>query len=62
VRAIPGVSQAERAGAATTLLTSDAEAVVKELMRLDPSLTDLEVTGAGLEEAFLALTGTEQDR
>ena len=62
VRAIPGVSQAERAGAATTLLTSDAEAVVKELMRLDPSLTDLEVTGAGLEEAFLALTHTETDR
>jgi len=56
------VSQAERAGAATTLLTSDAEAVVKQLMRLDPDLTDLEVTGAGLEEAFLALTHTETDR
>ena len=56
VRAIGGVSHVERAGAATTLLTGSAEAVVAELLRLDPSLTDLEVTGAGLEEAFLALT------
>jgi hypothetical protein len=31
--------------------------VVRELLARDPGLADLEVVGAGLEEAFLALTG-----
>src|SRR5690554_1352554 len=56
VRALPGVAQAQRIGAATNVLTSEAEAVVRQLLQLDESLSDLEVTGAGLEEAFLALT------
>ena len=30
--------------------------MVRQLLQLDESLSDLEVTGAGLEEAFLALT------
>jgi hypothetical protein len=29
---------------------------VRELLAQDPQLSGLEVTGAGLEEAFLALT------
>lgn len=57
LRALPGVTRAERVGNTTSLLTSQAEAVVLQLLTLDPTLTDLEVTGAGLEEAFLALTG-----
>src|SRR5690554_1901743 len=56
VRALPGVAQAQRIGAATNVLTSEAEGVVRQLLQLDESLSDLEVTGAGLEEAFLALT------
>jgi hypothetical protein len=31
--------------------------VVHELMRRDPTLSSLEISGAGLEDAFLALTG-----
>jgi ABC-2 type transport system ATP-binding protein len=64
VRAIPGVESARRvedpepsAGrAATELLTSAAESVVRELLARDPSLSALEVTGAALEDAFLAVT------
>jgi ABC-2 type transport system ATP-binding protein len=33
-----------------------AEPVVRELLQRDSWLSDLEVTSAGLEEAFLALT------
>ena len=57
---LPGVAQAQRIGAATSILTSEAESVVRQLLLLDEHLTDLEVTGAGLEEAFLALTGNDQ--
>lgn len=56
VSELQGVAQVERIGASTSLLTSEAESVVRQLLTLDPTLTDLEVTGAGLEEAFLALT------
>lgn len=59
VRALEGVQTAERAGAATTLLTNSAETVVGQLLQLDPLLTDLEVTSTGLEDAFLALTQKE---
>lgn len=58
VEALPGVASVERVGAATSLLTSHAEDVVRQLLQLDPNLSDLEVTGAGLEEAFLALTNS----
>ena len=54
--AMPGVQSVRADGASTELLTSDAEAVTRALLALDPSLRGLEVTGAGLEEAFLTLT------
>jgi ABC-2 type transport system ATP-binding protein len=56
LRALPQVKSAKRDGAVTELLVTKAEPVVAELLRRDPDLSDLEVTGAGLEEAFLALT------
>lgn len=56
VRALADVDAAERAGATTTIVTARAESVVRTLLALDPSLHDLEVTGAALEDAFLALT------
>ncbi|HEX2251963.1 MAG TPA: ABC transporter ATP-binding protein [Thermoanaerobaculia bacterium] len=56
VARLPGVHRAERDGAATEILAAEAEPVVRELLARDPSLADLEVTGARLEEAFLALT------
>ena len=54
--ALSGVQSVRADGAAMELLTSDAEAVTRELLMLDPMLRGLEVSGAGLEEAFLTLT------
>jgi ABC-2 type transport system ATP-binding protein len=53
---IPGVASARREGSSAELSVSRAEGVVGELLKRDPDLSDLEVHGAGLEEAFLALT------
>jgi ABC-2 type transport system ATP-binding protein len=63
VRAIAGVESASHVGpvsstghALTELLTASAEAVVRELLARDASLSRLEVASAGLEDAFLAVT------
>jgi ABC-2 type transport system ATP-binding protein len=40
-----------------SFLTSDPEGVLRNLLAKDVKLADLEVVGAGLEEAVLALTG-----
>ena len=53
-----GVASVRRDGATTELLTNDAERVTRDLLIADASLSGLEVTGAGLEEAFLALTSS----
>jgi len=45
------------AGGRVTTLTTDAEGVLRELFSRGVAIGDLEVTGAGLEEAVLALTG-----
>jgi len=42
-----------------TLLTNETEALLRDLLQQDQSLTDLQVTGADLEEAFLAITETD---
>jgi ABC-2 type transport system ATP-binding protein len=58
LRRMPGVASMRQDGAATELLTHEAERVARELLMADPDLSGLEITGAGLEEAFLALTST----
>ena len=55
---MPGVASVRRDGVTTELLTNDAERVTRDLLIADASLSGLEVTGAGLEEAFLALTSS----
>jgi ABC-2 type transport system ATP-binding protein len=40
-----------------TLMTNDPQAVLRELFRRNVDLSNLEVRGADLEEAFLSLTG-----
>jgi ABC-2 type transport system ATP-binding protein len=57
VRALPGVRSARQDGPSLEILTSDADDLTRRLFSIDPSLSGLEITGAGLEEAFLALTG-----
>jgi ABC-2 type transport system ATP-binding protein len=56
VRQIPGVLNATADRNAFELQVNTAEPVVRELLQRDSWLADLEVTNAGLEEAFLALT------
>jgi len=53
---IPGVSDAKQDREAVEIHASDAELVVRALLARDASLSGLEITSAGLEEAFLALT------
>lgn len=62
IERIPGVSSVRQDGTATELLTNDAENVARELLRADAQLSGLEVTGAGLEEAFLAITSSTATR
>ena len=56
VRQIPGVLSVKADRNAFELQVNAAEPVVRELLQRDSWLADLEVTNAGLEEAFLALT------
>lgn len=53
---IPGVTEVKEDREAVELLTTEAEPVLRELLARDASLSGLEVSSAGLEEAFLALT------
>ncbi len=56
--ALPGVHEVRHDGERVELLVGDAEPTVRALLATDPTLADLEVRSAGLEEAFLALTTT----
>ncbi|HXH84719.1 MAG TPA: ABC transporter ATP-binding protein [Candidatus Tectomicrobia bacterium] len=56
------VSAIERPGGRVRLLTADPEAVLRALLARGVPLDDLEVAGADLEAAFLALTAREARR
>jgi ABC-2 type transport system ATP-binding protein len=56
VRALPGVIGAERRGDGVILTCSEAETALRALLDRFPAAADIEVRGAGLEDAFLALT------
>jgi ABC-2 type transport system ATP-binding protein len=53
---IPGVLEVHQDREALEIRVAKAEPVLRELLARDPELTHLEVTSAGLEEAFLSLT------
>jgi ABC-2 type transport system ATP-binding protein len=53
---LEGVTEVEVRGKSVTLSSLDADATVRALVSHRISFTDLEVTGAGLEDAFVALT------
>lgn len=55
--AVEGVTDVEVRGTGVTLDSLDADATVRDLVRRGVAFSDLEVTGACLEEAFMALTG-----
>jgi ABC-2 type transport system ATP-binding protein len=56
LRQIPGVTEVREDREAVELHAAEAESVVRELLARDAQLAGLEITSAGLEEAFLALT------
>ena len=59
LRALPAVEQVRQDGDVISLDSTDADATVRGLVGSGTAFTDLEVTSAGLEDAFLALTSEE---
>lgn len=53
---LPGVTLVRHDGARLDIVAAHPESTLFEMLKLDPELHELEVTGAKLEEAFLALT------
>ena len=58
---LPGVASVDRRGAAITLRCTDSDVAIRALLARYPAASDLEIAGAGLEEAFLELTGGEDE-
>jgi ABC-2 type transport system ATP-binding protein len=59
LRALPAVQQVRQADGVISLDSTDSDATVRGLVWSGASFTDLEVTSAGLADAFLALTREE---
>ena len=57
--ALPGVRSADRHGDAVVLSANDSDTALRAMLGQFPAARDIEVYGAGLEEAFLELTGDE---
>ena len=53
---LPGVVSAERRGEAVIVRCSDSDEAIRALLAAFPAARDIEISGAGLEEAFLELT------
>jgi ABC-2 type transport system ATP-binding protein len=53
---LEGVTDVEICGSGVTLISLDADATARDLVRSNIAFRDLEVTGACLEDAFIALT------
>jgi ABC-2 type transport system ATP-binding protein len=61
MRSLPAVSSVERDREAMVIVASNAESVVREMLRADVTLRGLEISAPGLEEAFLALTAEKEN-
>jgi len=61
LRRLPGVARAEGRGDAVTLTCEDSDAAIRALLAAHPGARDIEISGAGLEQAFLHLTGDEAE-
>jgi ABC-2 type transport system ATP-binding protein len=56
---LPGVQNVALRGEAAILSCADSDAALRALLAEFPAARDVEVTGAGIEEAFMALTSEE---
>jgi ABC-2 type transport system ATP-binding protein len=54
---LPGVTGVERHGATVILRCTDSDQAIRALLSAHPEARDIEISSAGLEEAFLQLTG-----
>jgi ABC-2 type transport system ATP-binding protein len=54
---LSGVSSADRRGEAVVLTCADSDQAIRALLAAYPGVRDVEIIAAGLEEAFLTLTG-----
>jgi ABC-2 type transport system ATP-binding protein len=61
VRSLPSVLNFEKDREAIIITAIEAERVVHTLLREDPTLRGLEISAPGLEDAFLALTGSKEN-
>ncbi len=61
LQGIPGIRRIEEIDGILEILTPRAEPIVRELLMRDADLADLEVLGAALDDAFLALTETSKE-
>jgi len=53
---LPGVARVDRRGDSIELECTDSDAALRSLLAAFPTARDIEIRGAGLEEAFLELT------
>lgn len=59
--ALAGVKSADRRGEAVVLHCADSDAAIRALLSGYPAVRDIEITGAGLEQAFLQITGEDPE-
>src|SRR6185437_5541516 len=53
---LPGVTNVDQQGGAVVLNCADSDLAIRALLVAYPTARDIEITGAGLEQAFLQLT------
>lgn len=57
---LPGATRAERRGDAVVITCADSDATIRALLDAWPEARDVEIAGAGLEQAFLVLTRDQE--
>jgi ABC-2 type transport system ATP-binding protein len=57
---LPGVTSADTRGESIILSCTDSDAAIRALLARFPTVRDIEISGAGLEQAFLQLTADEE--
>jgi ABC-2 type transport system ATP-binding protein len=59
--ALSGVASADRRGEAIVLVCTDSDAAIRALVDAYPDARDMEIASAGLEDAFIELTGDRDE-
>ena len=55
------MTHADRRGEGIVLSCTDSDAAIRALLAAHPETRDIEIRGAGLEEAFIQLTRDDED-